>query len=94
MDILFGGHPVNLNFAMSTLEPIKRQILEALRHPEAEDGLYFENFFNLYEEEERQIVEADQEILLDAITELLRAGLVEADESGEKVVFRLKKSLS
>ena len=79
---------------MSSLEPIKRQILEALKHPEAEEGLYFENFFNVYEEEERQAVEAEQDLVLDAISELLRAGVIEADETGEKVVFRLKKRLS
>ena len=42
---------------------IKAQILQALAHPEAEEGLYFRNFVHLHEEDEREAVEGDEEVI-------------------------------
>lgn len=75
----------------AALKTIKAQILAALSHPEAEEGLYFDNLFSLHEEDERTAVSGDQVEILDAITELIREGKVIADESGKDVVFLLKK---
>jgi hypothetical protein len=74
-----------------TLEVVKKQILQALAHQEAEEGLYFRNFANLHEEDERDPVEGDEVTILDALKELLHEGKVVADESGDEVVFALPK---
>ena len=66
---------------------IKKQILKALHHPEAEEGLYFRNFTLLHEEDERQIVEGDQLEILEALKELIEENYVRVDESGKEVVF-------
>lgn len=53
-------------------ELIREQILAALKHPEAEDGLYFNNLIVVHEEEERPIVEgAETEVqkVLDTMVE-------------------------
>lgn len=53
-------------------ELIREQILAALKHPEAEDGLYFNNLIVVHEEEERPIVEgAEMEVqkVLDTMVE-------------------------
>ncbi len=71
------------------LDKIKEQVLAALRHPEAEEGLYFRNFRHLHEEDERPMVNADQVELLDALNELIGEGKVQMDESCEEVVFHL-----
>lgn len=68
---------------------VKSQILEALGHPEAEEGLYFRNFWNLHEEDERPKVEGDEVEILDALRELLDEGKILMDESGKEVVFQL-----
>lgn len=70
---------------------IKNQILNALKHDEAEDGLYFQNFFALGEEDERQKVEGNEEDILDALNELIREGQVRIDESNEKIIFHLAR---
>lgn len=69
---------------------IKEQILSALSHPEAEDGLYLDNLQYLHEEDERQRVEGTQVEILDALKELIAEGKVLADDSSEDVVFRLR----
>lgn len=71
------------------LKKIKYQILEALQHPEAEEGLYFRNFYHLHEEDERTAVEADEVSILDALRELMEEGKVQMDESGSEAVFQL-----
>lgn len=68
---------------------IKAQILEALAHPEAEDGLYLDNLRILHEAEERPAVEGTQIEVLEVLKELISEGLVKADEGHEKVVFSL-----
>jgi hypothetical protein len=47
---------------------IREQIVAALSHPEAEDGLYFNNLIVVHEEEERPIVEGDETIILKTST--------------------------
>lgn len=68
---------------------LKAQILDVLRHPEAEEGLYFRNFYHLHEEDERPAVNADEIDILDALKELVDEGDVVLDESGPEAVFCL-----
>ena len=72
---------------VSNLEVIKSQIMRALLHPEAEEGLYFQNFTTLQEEDERDAVEGDQVEILDALKLLMEEGRVRSDESGSEIVF-------
>jgi hypothetical protein len=71
------------------IKEIKHQILCALQHPEAEDGLFLRNFGNVHFEDERPRVDADQTELLEALNELVKEGRVALDESCEEVVFHL-----
>ncbi|MCB0339856.1 MAG: hypothetical protein KDD53_09640 [Bdellovibrionales bacterium] len=66
---------------------IKNQILQALRHPEASDGLYLRNFSMLHEEDERPGVEADEAEILEALNDLVKEGKVSLQQLGEEVVF-------
>ena len=66
---------------------IKQQIIAALLHPEAEEGLYFRNFTLLHEEDERPVVEGDQLEILEALRELIDEHRVRVDETGKEVVF-------
>ena len=71
---------------------IKSQILEALRHPEAEEGLYFRNFFHLHEEDERPAVNADQEAIMVALRQLISEGVVvmqPGEGADAEVIFSL-----
>jgi hypothetical protein len=77
---------------LSDKNSVKVQILAALDHPEAEEGLYFRNFFHLHEEDERPAVEADQVDVLDALKELIAEGRVLMVEEGEEAVFRRAES--
>ena len=73
------------------LSGVKDQILQALRHPEAEEGLYFRNFYHLHEEDERPAVQADEIEILDALKELVTEGDVVLDETGPEAVFSLAR---
>ena len=75
----------------STLNPLKKQILEALSHAEAEDGLYFENLLVVHEAEERPVVEGSEEDVLETLAEMIAEGSIATDESGPKVVFKLAR---
>lgn len=68
---------------------IKAQIIEALSHPEAQDGLYFRNFYYLDDVDERITVEGDQVEILDALRELIDEGRVRMDDEGEEAIFLL-----
>jgi len=70
---------------------LRKKVLAALEHPEAEEGLYLDNFHHLHEEDERDRVEANELQILDALKELITEGKVAADESGEAVVFKLDR---
>ncbi len=74
---------------MDRMISVKEMILVALQHPEAQDGLYFRNFRNLHEEDERPAVEADEIEILDALKELMNEGRVLMDESGPEMIFLL-----
>ena len=71
------------------LKGIKDQIVSALKHSEAEDGLYFNNLIVVHEDEERPIVSGSDEEVLAALKDLITEGKVVADDSGEKVLFQL-----
>lgn len=69
------------------LDYVKAQILEALSHPESEEGLFFSNFAHLHEEDERRPVDAKDEEILDALEELIREGKVRLDEDSQRAIF-------
>ncbi|MBX7139256.1 MAG: hypothetical protein K1X83_14875 [Oligoflexia bacterium] len=70
---------------------IKQEILQALMHPEAEEGLYFRNFYHLHEEDERPVVQGEEVEILDALKELIDEGLVDISDGGKEAVFSLKE---
>ena len=74
------------------LEQLKSQILEALAHPEAEEGLYLNNLRVVHEEEERRPVAGSEDDILNALHLLMEEGKVAADDGGEKVIFSLSSS--
>lgn len=72
-------------------ETIREQILAALKHPEAEDGLYFNNLIVVHEEEERPIVEgaeADVQKVLDAMVE---AGELTVVGEGSQKIYSISE---
>ena len=71
------------------IDTLKQQIMEILKHPEAEEGLYFRNFFLLHEEDERPAVDAEESDILDALNELVSEGKVRLEETGGEVIFQL-----
>lgn len=77
---------------MENRPEIRTQVLQALGHPEAEEGLYFENLTALHEDEERVGVEGDQVEILEVLKELIEEGRVSADDSGERVIFYLVRA--
>lgn len=72
-------------------ETVREQVLTALRHPEAEEGLYLDNFIYLHEEDVRPRVKATELEILDALKGLIDEGRVVADESGKAVIFKLNR---
>lgn len=70
-------------------ERIRKEILAALEHPEAEDGLYFSNLTELYEEEERPAVVGDDLEILDALKQLIDDGIVITSEGEAGTIFLL-----
>jgi len=68
---------------------IKDQIIAALRHPEAEEGLYFRNLMHLHEEDERPAVEGEEKEVLVALNELVKEGKVLLDQTQEDLIFQL-----
>ncbi len=76
---------------MSSPETIKKQIVDALSHPEAEDGLYFNNLIVVHEEEERPIVAGDEREVRAALDQLKRDGKIEVVGEGETAIFQLRR---
>jgi hypothetical protein len=76
---------------MSSPETIKKQIVDALSHPEAEDGLYFNNLIVVHEEEERPIVAGDEREIRAALDQLKRDGKIEVVGEGETAIFQLRR---
>lgn len=73
------------------METIRSQILSALAHQEAEEGLYFENLIAVHEEEERNVVAGTQIEILDELKKLIDEGRVGVREEGEALVFFLSQ---
>ena len=71
---------------------IREQILGALRHEEAEDGLYFNNLIAVHEDEERPVVAGTQEEILSVLGDMIQEGEVVADDSGPEVIFRIGRA--
>lgn len=72
-------------------EEIKMQILQALCHQEAEDGLYLRNFFHLHEEDERPAVIAEEEDIVEALNDLIELGMIRTERDPAGMVFVLKE---
>lgn len=68
---------------------IKKQIEAALSHPEAEDGLYFNNLIVVHEEEERPIVVGEEAEVLAALNEMIKEGRVVVSQSANEQIYRL-----
>lgn len=68
---------------------LKTEILQALSHPEASEGLYFRNFYHLHEEDERAAVDADPTLILAALYDLIDEGKVAVRNEGEEATFHL-----
>jgi hypothetical protein len=68
---------------------IKKQILAALNHPEAEDGLYFNNLIVVHEEEERSVVQGEEPDVRAALQELIKQGAVKSAGEGDQEIFSL-----
>lgn len=68
---------------------IKKQIEAALSHPEAEDGLYFNNLIVVHEEEERPIVTGEEAEVLAALNEMIQEGRVVVTKSANEQIYRL-----
>jgi len=73
----------------ASLSEIKSQVLEALAHPEADEGLYFSNLYILHEEDERPRVSGSPIDIGKAIDELASEGKVTIDDSGAEAVVML-----
>lgn len=77
------------NRSAKNIQQISKQIIAALSHPEAQDGLYFRNLYHLHEEDQRDAVEGSQEDILEALRALIVEKKVRIDESGDEVIFFL-----
>ena len=73
------------------INSIREQIIAALSHPEAEDGLYFNNLIVVHEEEERPIVEGEEDAILKVLEELMAEGVISLSGAGAQRVFQLIK---
>lgn len=80
---------MNKQLSETEIERIRREIVAALAHVEAEDGLYFENLVTLHEDEERPPVVGDELSILEVLKDLIRERRVRVDDSGEKPIFSL-----
>ena len=74
-----------------SISRIKSEIIAALEHPEAEDGLYFNNLTGLHEEEERPPVVGDEIDILDALKELLEEGRIVTMDGEAGTIFMLSR---
>jgi hypothetical protein len=73
------------------LNRIKKQILAALSHPEAEDGLYFNNLIVVHEEEERPIVEGEEDAVQRALDQLVADGIIVREDTPSTPIFKLSE---
>lgn len=75
---------------MADINQVKSEIIAALQHPEADEGLYFSNLFQLHEEDERPRVSGSPLEIGKALSELASEGKVTLDESGPETIVFLK----
>jgi len=68
---------------------IRDQILAALSHPEAEDGLYFNNLIVVHEEEERPIVEGEETLVMQVLDDMVSDGLISVSGEGSQRIYML-----
>lgn len=74
---------------MDELQRVKQEILEALRHEEADEGLYFSNLYELHEEDERSAVSGDVALIEQAVKELVSEGRITIRDDEGAVVLTL-----
>lgn len=77
---------------MSNLLRLKNEIISVLSHPDAEEGLYFRNFFHVHEEDDRQAIAGEESEVLDALRELIAEGRVLMDEGESEPIFMLGRA--
>lgn len=63
--------------------------MAALSHPEAEDGLYFNNLIVVHEEEERPIVEGDETVILQTLDDMVTEGTLSVSGEGAQRIYML-----
>jgi hypothetical protein len=73
----------------SRLKRIKDEIMAALQHAEAEDGLYFNNLIVVHEDEERPIVSGEEEEVRQALAELTSEGKIKTEKTAESEIYHL-----
>lgn len=71
------------------VQMVKSEVIQALGHIEAEDGLYLQNFLHVHDEDCRPLVNASQQEVLDALTQLIAEGAVRLTQLEEQVIFQL-----
>ncbi len=72
---------------MDNLQKTKQSVLKALSHQEADEGLYFRNFFNMHEADERPRVQGEKEEIIEALNELIKEGKVKLATFDNDVIF-------
>jgi hypothetical protein len=68
---------------------IRSQIIAALSHQEAEDGLYFNNLIVVHEEEERPIVEGEESQIMSELELMVAEGAITASGEGAQRIYQL-----
>lgn len=76
-----------MNAKHAKLEQVKSQILAALGHAEAEDGLYFRNLYHLHQVDNRPAVEAELGMIAEALEQLISEGAVHLQQFDDEIVF-------
>lgn len=72
-----------------SLEEVSNQVILALQHVEAEDGLYLDNFYHLHEEDERPPVTATPEQIFEALQILISDRKVRCEGLESEKVYKL-----
>lgn len=80
-----------MNGCMDELQRVKQEVVEALRHEEADEGLYFSNLYELHEEDERCAVSGDVAVIEQAVKELVSEGRITIRDDEGAVVLTLVK---
>lgn len=70
-------------------QTLRKQIIAALSHPEAEDGLYLNNLIVVHEEEERPLVEGDESVVSRVLEEMIADGEISVSGEGSQRIYSL-----